>query len=638
MLEKALGILLALALGLNLFALRANAGWSRLAVAAAWFVASALWKIALAQSLFTATVEPSAYDWSWNTLNVWMLACLGVAFAGRRYLVAWWALNAFLSVLFWFDLLYHRFFDDIPGLYLLSQLSQGPSSWPSAWALRTQADLGLFFDLPVMLLLIILAGPDRQPVGRRPALLAAVPLLLLDLGFAYRGGAGRSSLLRLRFKNVAIVQELGLLNYHFYDLGQYLDPALRNPLDVWVDEGLLKEVTGRSRRSIAASTPYRGACQGRNLLMIQLESLQSFPVHLKLGNQEVMPFLSRLADDCLEVELYDQSGQGRSSDGEFVMLNSLLPPGERPLVFAFPDNDYFGLPAVLRAAGYRTTYAVPYLGSFWNCRYMSGRYGFSEAWLKPDFSAAMPYEKLGWGLTDEALYRRLIPRLASGPQPFFLYVVTLMGHHPYKELEPEDELLDLPPRLEGTMLGRYLQACRLRDKHLETLVSIMQQAGLWDNTVVVLVGDHDARIPLADMRKLEGPHYDEVDQLLNDTVACLIHCPGDQPRGRQPGLWGQLDLAPTLVHLLGLTDARTGFLGVNLLGRPEPRRQLFSKGGYGLDEKTILRDEGLTVKAQERAGLHGETQAPALAEQMRKELDLALDILRLNLVPKMRKL
>ena len=637
MLEQSLGVLLALALGLNLFALRANAGWARLAVAASWFVASVLWKTALAQKLLDSDVHLSAFDWSWNTLNAWVLACLGVALAGRRYLLAWWATNAFLAVLYWFDLLYDRFFDDIPGLYLLSQIQQGPSSLPSGWTLRAQADLGLFFDLPVMLLLIILAGPDRQPVDRRPALLAAIPLLLLDLGFAYRGAAGRAALLRLRFKNIAIVQELGLLNYHFYDLGQYLDPALRNPLDLWVDEGLLKEVTQRSRRSIVADTPFRGACRGRNLLMIQLESLQSFPVHLKIGQQEVMPFLSRLSKDCLEVDLYDQSGQGRSSDGEFVMLNSLLPPGERPLVFAFPGNDYFGLPAVLRAVGYHTTYSVPYLGSFWNCRYMSGRYGFSQAWLRSDFSPAMPYEKLGWGLTDEALYRRLIPRLSSAPQPFFLYAVTLMGHHPYKELDAEDELLDLPAHLEGTMLGRYLQACRLRDAHLEILVDLMKQSGLWENTVVVLVGDHDARMPLADMRQLKDPHFDEVDQVENDTVACLIHCPGDQPRGRQEGLWGQVDLAPTLLHLLGVTDQKTAFLGVNMLGRPEPRRQLFSKGGYGLDGRTVLRDQGVTMRVQKREGLHEETQAPVLVEQMRKELDLALDILRLNLVPKIRK-
>ena len=360
-----------------------------------------------------------------------------------------------------------------------------------------------------------------------------------------------------------------------------------------------------------------------------------------------MPFLKRLRSHCLWARLQDQTGQGRSSDGEFIYNNSLLPPGERPLVFAYPGNLYFGLPALLHEARYYTLYAVPYSGLFWNCRTMSGRYGFRHHLVQEDFDPPGPGEKTGWGLSDQAIFSQMIPRLQKLPRPFYAYVVTLMSHHPYAEIPPDKEPLRLPKRLSGTLLKNYLNCCRLRDSQVEQIVSNLKISGLWDNTIVVFFGDHDARIPNHEMALLQTEglgaagtdgtwRYDAIDKILHDQVPCLIHCPGDSPRGPLPQDSAQIDLPPTLLSLLGVDGSSSCFLGSSLLKERRPPRSRVSKGGYSLNaDQVLLEEDGefKTFRLSDRKVFLGDC---TLRQDTLRWSDLAADLLRLDLVGKVR--
>ena len=431
----------------------------------------------------------------------------------------------------------------------------------------------------------------------------------------------------------------GLVNYHAYDILQQVQSRWVNLVDHTYDKQLLAQIVGRSRSSMKQDTPYKGAFKGKNLLVIQLESLEPFVVGLKIDGQEVMPYLNELKLQCMWGSMQDQTGQGRSSDGEFVYNNSLLPPGERPLVYAYPNNHFFGLPAVLNELGYYTLYAVPYWGSFWNCRFMSGQYGFQHHMLRDDFRAAEAGETIGWGLTDKAILARVVPELLNLRRPFYCYAVTLMSHHPYEEVKDDEQPLHFSSQFDETLLKEYLKCCRVRDDQLRDVVTYLQSSGLWYNTVVVFVGDHDARVPDSEMALLQpDKKYDKVDKFIHDRVFLAIHCPGDQPNGLLPKDAVQVDLVPTLVHLLGAQTVSTCFFGRNLMAGQRDVLPSVSKAGYGLDSKFAVSDESAEFTAyrlsDHEAVPDGETVP--LRQETQRWFKFVRDFLRLDLVPKVR--
>jgi len=622
-------------LALSLFVLsKKEKNWAVTSAAlACWFASSNLYKALLIQGELDSPVNLPAYAWVWQAIS--LLSCVAVCqFVSRKHWVKLlFLLQVGMSGLLLLDRLYERYFDDIPGLYLMTQISQAKAVIPSAIELLRLRDLAFVFDIVLACPLLFLGAP-MGPVRKRLLPVLLFPLLLATFMTLTMDSEVRR-ILRLRFRNVAAVQKLGLIHYHAYDGLQIIYSRWDNVLNPNYDEKALRQLVLQSRRSIQAESPWKGRYKGKNLLIFQLESVEAFVLDLKVDGQEVTPFLNQLARRSWSGGLQDQSGQGRSSDGEFILLNSLLPPGERPLVYAYPSNYYCGLPALMAQSGYYTSYAVAYYGSFWNSRYMAKRYGFVKNLFREQLPND-PERTIGWGLNDEGLVHRLQAYWDKFPRPFFAYTVTMMGHHPYRELRRDQEQLRLSPRFNNTMLGRYLQLCRERDSEWASIVTLLRQKGLWDNSVVVLVGDHDARIPYEEMSLLNPKgRFDEVDKIEQDRVFCLIHGPDGKLRGKAPAFAAQIDLTPTLLHLMGVTDRPTATLGQNLL-LPIQRQAVVSKSGYAIDADFVSIDKGGTWDTYSRSS-HTRTQGqkPASEREMHLWYDLTRDLLRLNLVKTM---
>ncbi|MBN9413904.1 MAG: sulfatase-like hydrolase/transferase [Candidatus Eremiobacteraeota bacterium] len=603
-----------------------------------WMIGGNLWKVWLIQDHLDSPVDLSGFNWCWQAFSLAGLV-VGCQLLSRRH---WhrlvWCLQVILCNLFLIDQLYERYFDDVPGLYLLTQLNQAKSVIPSTIELLSREDLVFPGDLLLTLPLLFLKAP-LAPIRKLTAAWFSLPLVLSVI-FGVTMDPEDLRILRLRFRNVAAVQRLGLFHYHFYDVLQMAYSRWENLIDSRYDEKMLSELVRQSRKSIRHKNDSLGMYRGKNLIIFQLESFEWFVFNLKVDGQPVTPFLNELAKESWTGGLQDQSGQGRSSDGEFILINSLLPPGQRPLVYAYPSNYYEGLPALLSKVNYLTSYAVAYYGSFWNCRYMARRYGFKRNLFRDDLPAD-PNNSIGWGLSDFGLVNRLKVHWQKFPRPFFAYVVTMMGHYPYRELSSSQERLKLPAKLadKENMLGRYLQLCRERDEEWRRIVDTLKQEGIWQSSVIVLVGDHDARIDYEDMALLQPKGtFDEVDKIESDRVFCLIHGPDGKLRGQGPSYAAQVDLMPTLLHLLGLTEMPTAGLGINLLS-PAQRKIIVSKTGYSIDPDYVVVDNGSTWSTYARS-THLEVAQKNLPVQKALEdwNDLIRDVLRLNLVPAMLKM
>jgi phosphoglycerol transferase MdoB-like AlkP superfamily enzyme len=390
------------------------------------------------------------------------------------------------------------------------------------------------------------------------------------------------------FRDRSVAEQLGPFGYHAYDLWNYAHSRwLRPPAtDAQVQDALAWFVERAPMRA-GPGSPGFGAARGKNLIVVQVESLQDFAVDFHVNGQAVMPHLRQWQADSLRfTNVTDETSEGRTSDAEFTTMASLLPIDHGAVAFRFPGNHYVALPSVLAVHGYSTLSAVAFEPGFWNRQVVHPSYGFQASLFEPDFRMT---EQIGWGLNDRDFLQQMVPRLERLPRPFCTWLITLSLHHPYDGFPASHKVLKLGA-LENTPFGNYLHTMRFFDEALDAFKTSLARDGLLEESVLVVFGDHDAGFPRDRAHaKNIGIGADEISWTLNDRVPLFVRLPGprnlpdpptfalgasvgkpdprDPPglRGARSAPAGQTDMAPTLLALLGIDPGPLPYVGRNLL-------------------------------------------------------------------------
>jgi len=328
-------------------------------------------------------------------------------------------------------------------------------------------------------------------------------------------------------------------------------------------------------RQRSAYTDEWGVFRGSNFIAVQVEALQEWVVDVSLHGELVMPFLHELANTGRRFDhVYDQTGDSLTSDCEYLFLNSLHPLPRGAVAFRRTANDFVTVPEVFRANGYTTYSAHGYDRGMWNRGILHPKYGFDQS----DFRAELGSEpSLGWGLSDEAFFRRVGDRLSRLPQPFFAFLITLTSHHPYRAIPVERHQLDTSGIPKATLVG-YLESMRYVDGALAKFFEVLDENGLRENTAIVIFGDHDSRMLInkrttqamlqrTDLAKREAILIG-LRAFATKRIPLFIVPPTSRekayPVRRVHTAAGQIDFGPTLLHLAGLRTP------ASMLGAPIP--------------------------------------------------------------------
>ncbi|HEY0135196.1 MAG TPA: LTA synthase family protein, partial [Nannocystis sp.] len=501
-------------------------------------------------------------------------ALLVLAAPGRARPALAFLLAAATAALLFADLLYMQTLGSIVPVQALLASHQVGDIGASITALAEPAYLWL--AAPVLAgLLLALAWP-RVPRDSLPRTASLGLAALAPVPFAVAMVAAMAGPLGNRvFSEQHNVGRFGVIGAHAFDVLRTvrerlfragLSPERRAAVEQWFAD-----------RPPAASDPAFGVARGNNLLLIQAEAMQGWVLGAEVDGQKITPFLDSLRPRALTyTTLADETAQGMTSDAEYAVLNSQLPLGQGAVAFLRADNRFVTLAHALRDAGHTTLSAHPYKKGFWNRAVLHPRYGFDRSLFAEELG---PGPTIGWGLSDDAFFKRIVPELIALPRPWFAFLVTLSLHHPYDHFPDALKQLELGA-LEGTALGNYLHGMHYLDRSLAELFASLERAGLADDTVVAIYGDHDSRLPhTPELLRLAGVSaWTPAVPLRLDRVAGLVVLPGGQVRGEVDAVGGHIDLAPTLLHYLGVPTPRC-FAGAALLpGRSERGFAVFSDG------------------------------------------------------------
>ncbi len=358
----------------------------------------------------------------------------------------------------------------------------------------------------------------------------------------------------------ARVNTMEFFTNHVNDVYQTVSESL-SPVDMDEKEILqvLDEVTPAPK--IAR---YDGVGAGKNLIVIQLEAFQNFVLGASYNGQEITPNLNALMKkDTLYYDHYFSNiGKGNTADAEFSTLNSLYPVIDGECYRLYQDNTLIGLPWLMRYNGYYSFAIHGYKGEFWNREYIYPKEGFQDFYSMEDLNQD---DIVGLGISDKSMFHQLIPILQKQKEPFFTFAITLSNHHPFM-LDEKYYDLKLLEEDKGTTFGKYLETVHYTDEAIGQLIDELKSAGLYDNTVIAMYGDHhglNCGMEEVNYRVSDfiGRIYD-YDEMLN--IPLIIHVPGSGVKETISTTGGQIDFLPTIANIMGIKYDNTFVMGQDI--------------------------------------------------------------------------
>jgi len=323
---------------------------------------------------------------------------------------------------------------------------------------------------------------------------------------------------------------------------------MNQPTENFIDGGI---PTLHRQKGTVSARPH-------NLVVLLLESLGADFVG-SLGGLPLTPNLDQLVSEGLWFTQLYATGTRTVRGLEAVVTG--FPPTAAPSVLKLPasQRNFYTLGQLLKGHGYATEFIYGGVSNFDNMGKFFLENGFDRVIEQKGFIA--PAFVGTWGVADEDLVTKAHETfLAHGDKPFFALLLSTSNHVPFEFPAGRIELHEQPAATRNN-------AVKYTDYAIGKLFELARSAPYWENTIFLIVADHDARVFGADLVPVAHFH-----------IPGIIVGPG-VPHTHYNQVASQIDLGPTLLGLLGIASEHP-MIGRDVLRLPEemPGRAVMQYG------------------------------------------------------------
>ncbi len=482
-------------------------------------------------------------------------------------------LNFLCSFLFVFDAVYLRANGNFLSTQLLRQTGNVNNLWGSIFAMFRPCDIVFFIDIPILAAILIITRKlyYSSPLftSLKSRLIAFGSLFTLSIAVIVGsyiavdvyGNNKYNYIFHTYWRPEATICNATPLGYHAYDCYVFfadfkpykISEKERTKIQKWIDD----------KNENLPDNNYKGMYKGKNLLVLQVESLENFVIGQSVKGQEITPTLNKLLKNSIYFDnYYTQVNEGTSSDADLMTNTSIFPVRKGSTFFRFPYTHYNSLPKIMEKNGYSTKAIHPDDGGYWNWKEGLTNIGFQQCIDAKSFKMD---EVIFLGLSDGSYFRQIKDTIIKQKQPFYNFMVTLTSHSPF-EMPVEHQKLKLDSYLENTKLGGYFQSINYTDSCIGTFLDELDKAGILDNTVVAIYGDHDSVHKYFD-DQIKNIKPSQSWWVENDKkIPLILYEKGQAPKVINT-TGGQVDLMPTLLYSFGIdkSEYESTSFGRNLL-------------------------------------------------------------------------
>ncbi|MBH5319812.1 LTA synthase family protein [Paenibacillus sp. GSMTC-2017] len=571
---------------------------------------------------------------SWTTMLkeipfVLIVYCLIEWFASKRKLLYYLIANLTLTSILFAVIMYYKYYGVIVTYFALAQVNQVTAVKNSVFSLMDPYFLFIYIDVVILAILLFRRKKSqewKQKFNRKENRRVVLALLTCSLAIClFNIMPNRASM-----NEIVKAEQMGILNYEAYTIFSNKDVEYIDSNEITQE----KIETVKGVKTIHKPL-LNGTAKGKNLIIIQMESMQNFLVNLQVEGTEITPVFNKLVkENSYFNHFYQQVGQGNTSDAEFVVNTSLYIPPRGAATQMYAGKELPSLPKLLKQEGYDSATFHTNVVEFWNRGELYKAIGFDRFYDAKFFGEE---DTVFFGASDTMLYKKTAAELgtmAEKDNPFYAHVIAMTAHHPYT-LPAEKQLINIPERFENTLVGDYLVAQNYADHALGEFIEDLKQRGIWENSLVVLYGDH-LGLPIYSldgnekdlMAEIYGREYKYTDMI---NIPLVVINPGsDSEPAVYEQLGGQVDLLPTISNLLGVSIDKQLHFGQDLYNQNTynilPQRYYLPSGSFLSSQELFLSGSGFEDGKHFSLSGDGNTKQ----ETTEDEFERALELLKLS--------
>ena len=511
------------------------------------------------------------------------LLFIGLALYFKRSAIFYgFSISIYILLFIWLfsNAVYYREFSDFVTVNtMMASSSVSAGLGEAALGLFRPWDIIYLIDFPILGYLMYkkLIRVDHRPFNKRASFAITALSSMLFTANLFLAEIDRPQLLTRGFSNYYVVRALGLPAFLGYS-GNQTYQANKERSKASAED--LKPVEEYIQNHYAEpNKDYFGIAKGRNVIYVHLESFQQFLIDYKLQADgkayEVTPFLNSLyhSNSTLAFSnVFNQVKAGKTSDAETMIETGLFGLNQGSFMVNYGGtNTQQAAPFILsKNGGYTSAVFHGNAGSFWNRNTAYKQWGYNYFFDASYFTKQDDTNSFQYGLNDKIMLKDSIKYLERLQQPFYVKYITVSNHYPYTTSLIGDEIGFPLAKTKDETINGYFATANYLDSSVKSLFDYLKKSGLYDNSIIVLYGDHfgisQTRNPnLAPLVGKTSETWSNYDNAMMQRVPYMVVIPGMDKGKIIDTYGGQVDMLPTLEHLLGIDSKNYLQVGQDML-------------------------------------------------------------------------
>ena len=547
-------------------------------------------------------------------------------------------INTSISILLCMNEIYYSYATNLVSISQISNLQYGKEISAALPNLIHIRQILYFIDLIIILILCIFKKIKLQKQAKNNyivSIIYAIAMLILSLTLA---SIWITEARWHQYNKVQQVQTASIYGYHFIDLSNNLN--MKKNVKYKTKESMLKdyeELKISYDEKYLSQYNFADIAKDKNVIVLQLESVQNFVVNKKINGREITPNLNKFLKENIEFTNMQNQSYSSTADSEYSVMNSVYPL-ENGMSFAqYASNDYSDIYEMFKNAGYTTTYIHGNVGSFWNRASVYSRLQIDNLIFDNVFPENT--ERINEYVSDEQVYRKIVDDIKNYDNKFLLNIVASSSHIAFDlpgiQNKEQKVNIDVGEKYKGTLFGNYLEAVNYADYAFGIFIDELKKSDLYNDTVILVYGDHGG-LPMYNLEMME---YLENLECCNDiktqinysNVICGLKIPGVESMKIEKPV-SKLDIKPTLTEICGIQDgfslgksmfSNKDFAGLNN-GRIITDKYFYNGDWYVIETGEMIDFDLIDDVIKEKLNYY--------TDCLQKELDISLSINILNLL------
>lgn len=574
-----------------------------------------------------------------------VLMCFLCVLPNRARIIIAMVSNLIFSILLLGDDLYYTYSNNILSIAQISNLQYGEEIISTLPMLLNPSHILYLLDFVLIIILLLTKvvtiekkakSTSKQKIAKIIVGFVGI-IIFITISVKYvEEGKERS------YNKYLQIRESTIFGYHIYDIENTFNikkqAAFKKKEDMLQEYNELKEEYQENYGQMQYD--FLGMAENKNVIMLQLESVQEFVVNKEIDGKEITPNLNKFLKENIEFSQMNMQSYASTADSEHSSITSIYPMENGMSFSKYYTNTYDDIFKMFKEGGYQTSYMHGNNGTFWNRENVYTRMPVDHIEFKTEFEDVS--EIVSEYVSDELIYKQAVQKLKNyqnqEDKPFFSFIVAASSHTPFQleGLQDRSKISVDVGKYKDTFFGNYIEAVNYADYAFGQFLKGLEEEGLYDDTVILVFGDHNG-LPmhneeLEEFLKFYNPELTDLDIELNYTkVACGMKIPGVQNIKIEKPV-SKLDIKPTFANLCNLQDGLS--LGTDMFA---------SKNFVSLNNEIIIADEyyyngsWYSRKTGEELDLERlETEEKAILDryynEMKMELDISLSINLYNLL------